>query len=93
MALAGTKRKSVEAAGDSDAGLAERVSHLGFAEARGVVLEGQLLPRIVEAKAAQAVSIRECAEMAQLVVAQRGLQFIGDFHECHEGIIPAEGES
>lgn len=79
----------VEAAGDGDAGLAEGVGHLCFAEARRVVFEGQLLPRIVETEAAQAVGVREFAELAQLVVAQRGLQFISDFHEGHGGIIPA----
>ena len=71
---------SVEAAGDGDAGLAESVGHLGFAEARGVVFEGQLFPRIVEAEAAEAVSVREFAEMEELVVAQRGLQFVSHFH-------------
>ena len=80
---------SVEAPGDGDAGLAEGVGHLGFAEARCVVFEGQLLPRIVQAKAAEAVSVGEFAEPAQLVVAQKGLQFVSHFDECHGGIIPA----
>ena len=79
----------VEAAGDGDFGLAEGVDDLCFAEARSVVLKGHLLPRIVEAKAAQAVSISEFAEPVQLIVAQRGLQFVSNFHEGHGGIIPA----
>lgn len=65
------------------------MSHLAFAEARGVVFERQLLPRIVEAKAAEAVGIGEFTEMKQLVVAQRGLQFISNFYKGHGGIIPA----
>ena len=79
----------IEAAGDGDARLAEGVGYLRFAEARSVIFEGQLLPRIVEAESAEAVGVREFAELAQLIVAQRGLQFISDFHECHGGIIPA----
>jgi len=82
----------VEAAGDRDAGLAEGVSYLGFTETRGVVFEGQLLPRIVEAEAAKSIGVCEFAEMTQLIVAQRRLQFVGNFHECHGGIIPAARE-
>lgn len=81
--------ESVEAAGDSDAGLAERVSHLRLAKTRSVVFEGKLLSRIVETEAAQAVSVGEFAEMAQLVVVQRGLQFVSHFYKCHGEIIPA----
>ena len=84
---------SVEAPRDGDAGMAEGVGHLGFAETRSVVFEGQLLPRIVETEPAQAVSVGEFAEPAQLVVAQRGLQFVSHFDECHGGIIPAAAVS
>ena len=82
----------VNSAGDGDFGLAEGVGDLRFAEARSVVFEGQLFSRIVEAKAAQAVSVGEFAEPAQLIVAQRGLQFVSNFHECHGGIISVAGE-
>lgn len=60
---------SVEAAGDGDARLTEGVRHLRFTKARGVVLEGQLLSRIVQAEAAQAVGICEFPKVAELVVA------------------------
>ena len=73
----------VNAAGDGDAGLAEGVGDLRLAEAGSVIFEGQLLPRIVEAKAAQAVGVGEFAEPAQLLVAQRGLEFVSHFDECH----------
>jgi hypothetical protein len=81
-----------EAAGDGDPGLAQGVGHLRFAQARSVVFKRQLLFRIVQPEAAQAVSVGEFAEVAQLVVVQRGLQFIGDFDECHGGIISVTGE-
>lgn len=80
---------SVEAAGDGDARLAEGVSHLGFAQARSVIFERQLLPRIVQAEAAQTIGVCELAEPVQLVIAQRGLQFVSNFYECHDGIIAA----
>jgi len=85
-------QKLVEATGDSDFGLAEGVGYLRFAEARRVVLERQLLLGVVETKAAQAVSVGEFAESAQLLVAQRRLQFVSHFHKCHRGIIPAVAE-
>lgn len=85
--------ESVDAAGDGDAGLAEGVGDLRFAEARGVVFKRQLLFGIVEAEAAQAVGVGEFAELEQLILAQRRLEFIGDFDEGHGGIIPAPGGS
>ena len=80
---------SVKSAGDGNLCLAKRVNHLRVAQARGVVFERQLLLRIVQPKASQAVGIGEFAEAAQLLIAERGLQFIDSFHECHAGIIPA----
>ena len=62
---------------------------LGFAQAGGVVFEGQLIGCRVNAKAAQAVGVGELAEVAQLIVGERGLQFVSDFDESHEGIIAA----
>ena len=71
------------------AGLAEYAGDLGFAQAGGVVFERQLIGGRVNAEAAQAVGVGELAEVAQLVIGERGLQFIGDFDECHGGIIAA----
>ena len=79
----GEEKVSVEAAGDGDARLTEGMGDLRFAEARSVVFEGELLSRIIEAEAAEAISVGELAEPAQLVVAQRGLQLISHFDECH----------
>lgn len=84
---------SVDFAGDSDFGLAEGVGHLCFAQPGSVVFEGELLFRVVQAKAAQAVGVGEFAELAELLLAQRRLQFIGHFDECHAGIIPASPRS
>lgn len=92
VALIGFVVGLVEAAGDGDFGLAEGVDDLCLAESRSVVFEGHLLPRIVKAEAAQAVGVGEFAEPVQLVVAQRGLQFISHFDEGHAPIIPAAGE-
>ena len=75
--------RSVDFARDGDAGLAQNVRDLGFPEARRVIFEGELILRFVHAEAAQAVGIREFAEAAELFEAQRSLQFVGDFEECH----------
>jgi hypothetical protein len=66
--------------------------HLRFAQARSVVFKRQLFLRFVNAKAAQAVGVRELAEMAQLVFGERRLQFVGDVNESHAGIIAARGK-
>ena len=73
----------VDFAGDGDAGLAEDVGDLGFAQARGVVFEGEVVLLLVDVEAAQAVGVGEFAEAAELFEAQRGLQFVSDFEECH----------
>ena len=77
--------ESVYLARDGDAGLAEDVCDLRFTQARGVILECELILLFVDAEAAQAISVGEFAQPAKLFEAQRGLQFIGDFEECHEG--------
>jgi hypothetical protein len=78
----------VDAAGDGYGGLAEDVGNLGVAEARGVVLEGEMFLGFVEAEAPEAVGIGKFAEAAELVLRERILQFVGDFDERHGGIIP-----
>lgn len=55
-----------EAARDGDFGLVESVGYLRFAEARSVVFERQLLFRIVQPKASQAIGVGKFAELAQL---------------------------
>lgn len=66
---------------------------LRFAEAGGVVFERQLVCRWIDAEAPQAISVRELAELAQLLIGQGGLQFVSDFHEGHGGIIAAGQKS
>ena len=56
-----------EPARDGDLGLAEGVGDLRFAQARSVVFERQLLFRIVQPEAAQAVGVGKFAEPAQLI--------------------------
>lgn len=83
-------RRLINLARYRDSGESQHVRYFGFLEARSVVLEGQLVLGIVDAKAPQSVGIREFAKTSQLVVAQRSLQLVGDFHECHGGIIARE---
>ena len=68
---------------DGDAGLAEGVGDLGFAEARGVVFEGEGFAGVVNVKAAEAVEVGEFAEALELFVAERRVEFVGDFEKCH----------
>ena len=66
--------------------------HLCFAQARSVVFKRQLLFRFVNTEAAEAIGVRELAEMAQLVFREWRLQFVSDFHECHAVIIAARSK-
>ena len=45
----------------------------------------------IDAKAAQAIGVGKFAETAELLEAQRRLQFVSDFEECHGGIIAGVG--
>ena len=76
-------KRSVDFAGDGDAGLAKNVRDLSFAEARGVVFEGEVVLLLVDAEAAEAVGVGKVAEAGELFEAERGLQFVCDFEECH----------
>src|SRR5271168_809502 len=78
--------RSVDFARDGDAGLSQDVGDLRLAEARSVVLERQVV-LVVDAEAAQAIGVGEFAEVAELVVGEGGLQFVGDFNESHGGSI------
>ncbi len=60
-----------------------------FAEARGVVLEGQAILQFIHAEAAEAVGVGEFTEALELLGAERGVQGVGDFKKCHAGIIAA----
>jgi hypothetical protein len=73
----------VDSARYGDAGFAEDVGDLGVAEARGVVFESEMVLLFVDAKAAQAVGVGECAEAAELFETQGRLQFVSDFEERH----------
>jgi len=73
----------VEAAGDSDAGVAEDVCDLGFAEAGSVVFEREMAFGVVELEAAEAVGVGECGELAELLLRERRLQFKFGFEKSH----------
>lgn len=73
----------VDPAGDGDAGLAEDVGDLGLAKARGVVFESEMVVLFVDAEAAETVGVGELTQAAELLEAERGLQFEGDVEECH----------
>jgi len=87
LPLAQCRRVLVHFAGDRNAGLAEGVGDLRFAEAGGVVFEGELVFLLVDTEAAEAVGVGEFAEAAELVEAQRRLQFVGNLEERHEASI------
>lgn len=77
---------------DGDAGLGEGVGDLGFAEAGGVVLEGEGFAGVVDVEAAEAVEIGEFAEPLELFVAERREELVIDFEKCHAGIIAGASE-
>ena len=66
-----------------DTRLAEDVRDLGLAETRGVVYKCQMVVLLIDPKTAQTIGVREGAEAAELLEAQRRLQFKRDFGECH----------
>ena len=72
-----------------DASLGEGVGDLGFAEARGIVFEGEGFAGVVNVEAAKAVEIGELAEALELFVAQGSEEFVADFEKSHAGIIAA----
>lgn len=64
---------------DGNAGFAEDVGDLGVAQPGRVVLEREVLLLFVDAEAAEAVGVGECAEALELIEARRGMKFVGDF--------------
>jgi hypothetical protein len=80
----------VDFAGYGDGGSAEDVFYFGFAQAGGVVLEGEMFFAFVETEAPQAVGVGKGAKARQLFLRQGRLQFVGDVDECHAGIIAAD---
>ena len=63
---------------------AQYVSDLSLTQSRSIVFNGDAVVRFVDRKAAQAIGVCELAEFAELLVAEGGLQLIGDFQKCHE---------
>ena len=64
---------------DGNAGFAEDVGDLRFAQPGRVVFERKVLLLFVDSKATEAVSVGEGAEAFELFKARRGMQFVGDF--------------
>jgi len=77
---------------DRDAGLGQCVCDLGFAEAGGVVLEGEDFAGVVDVEAAEAIEIGEFAEALELLVAQGRMEFVIDFEKRHAGDYSRSGE-
>ncbi len=65
----------------------QHVFHFRFLEPRGIVLEVQPVPLLVETESMQTVGVGEKRQRAQLVLPQRRLELVGHGHECHAGII------
>ena len=64
--------------------MAEDVCDLSFAEAGGVVLEGNLEFGLVDLETAEAVGVGKFTERTELVVSERRLEFEFRFEECHD---------
>lgn len=62
----------------------QHVRHFCVAQARGVILEGQMI-LVVDSEASQTIRVCKCSERAQLCFREGPLQFVGCFHECHGG--------
>ena len=71
--------------------MAEDVRDLSFAEAGGVVFEGNLELGLVDLETAEAVGVGKFTERTELIVSERGLKFEFGFEECHGGIIAKRG--
>jgi len=59
------------------------MGHLRVPEARGVILESDLILLLVDAEFAQAVGIGKPAETLELLKAERRLEFVGNFKKRH----------
>jgi len=59
------------------------MGHLRVPEARGVILESDLILLLVDAEFAQAVGIGKPAETLELLKAERRLEFISNFKKRH----------
>ena len=63
--------------------------NLRFTQPRSVIFKRQLGLRIIQLEFPQTVSIREFAELPQLIRSQRRSQRIFNFEKCHGGSIAA----
>jgi hypothetical protein len=72
-----------------DGRLPQHMRNLCVLQSGSVVLKRQVILARIEMKAPQAVCVRKLAETPQLIGRKRGLQFVGNFDECHVGIIAA----
>jgi hypothetical protein len=63
--------------------LSQNVCDLRFPKAGRVIFQRDLVLMLVNANFAKAIGIRKFTQTRKLFVAQRRVQVIGDFHECH----------
>jgi hypothetical protein len=85
------RRESALLARDGDSRLSQDVGNLCFAEAGGIIFKRDLIFLFVHVHAAQAIGVRKFAKPLQLLMAERGMQVIGDFEKCHAGDYSSEG--
>jgi hypothetical protein len=79
-AVSGSRR---DAAQNRNACFAQNVFDDRLFQARGVVIEVEVIRFFVEAKALEPVGVREIAEGAILLCLERVLELVGYGHECH----------
>ena len=63
--------------------LPQHMCHLRLAQSRSVVFQRNLILQLIHADLPQSVRIRKLAQPRQLFMAQRRMQVVGNFHECH----------
>jgi hypothetical protein len=89
--LQAVRRESVYLASDGDSGLSQDVGNLCFAEAGGVVFKRDLIFLLVDVDAAQTVGVGKFAQALQLLVAEGGVQVVGNFEKRHAGDYTSDG--
>ena len=63
------------------------VRYLRLAQARSIIFERQFRLSLIELEFAKAISVREFAQIAQLLGIERGLECVADFEKRHAGSI------
>jgi hypothetical protein len=61
----------------------QHVRHFRLFQPRSIVLKREMLSLVAHAKLPQSIRIREPAQIMELFIAQRRLQFVSNLDQCH----------